>query len=39
MGRAAITTVTGLVILPFFSLLLRQDLVGNIVGVHLYQQR
>jgi len=39
VGRSAITTVTGLVILPLFSLILRQDLVGNIVGVQLYQQR
>jgi hypothetical protein len=39
MCRSAILTVTGLVILPLFSLILQQDLVGNIVGVHLYQQR
>jgi hypothetical protein len=39
VGRSLITTVTGLVILPIFSLVLRQDLVGNIIGVHLYQER
>lgn len=39
MSRSLITTVTGLVIMPLFSLILRQDLVGNIVGVHLYQQK
>jgi hypothetical protein len=39
ISRSLVTTVTGLVIMPLFSLILRQDLVGNIVGVHLYQQR
>lgn len=39
VGRSLLVTLTGLLILPLISLIMRRDLAGQITGVQLYQQK
>jgi len=39
VSRSMLVTITGLLILPLISLIMRRDLAGQITGVQLYQQK